>query len=103
MRKELVAYGLAAGMLVGLGLSGAEAAATRPMSSETLGLGSASTPAAMCGFRCAYGGATSQAHRVSALPVGSTTAGRPWAGVARHRGRDAGSTAPGYMNGPTGV
>src|SRR5215203_1255359 len=56
MRKELVTYGLAAGMLIGLGLSGAEAAATRHISPEALGLGSASTPVAMCGFRCAYGG-----------------------------------------------
>jgi hypothetical protein len=56
MRKELVRYGLAAGLLVGLGLSGAEAAATRPISAEALGLGSTSTPVAMCGFRCAYGG-----------------------------------------------
>src|SRR3954464_5045 len=56
MRKGFVRYGLAAGMLIGLGMSGAEAAATRPMSPEALGLGSASTPVAMCGFRCAYGG-----------------------------------------------
>src|SRR3954466_12382022 len=56
MRKELVTYGLAAGMLIGLGLSGAKAAAIQPMSPEALGLGSASTPAAMCGLRCAYGG-----------------------------------------------
>src|SRR3954470_9112740 len=56
MCKGFVTYGLAASMLVGLGLSGAEAAATRPMSPEALGLGSASTPVPMCGLRCAYGG-----------------------------------------------
>src|SRR3954471_5013963 len=56
MRNGFVRYGLAAGMLIGLGMSGVEAAATRPMSPEALGLGSASTPVAMCGFRCAYGG-----------------------------------------------
>jgi hypothetical protein len=56
MRKELMRYGLAAGLLIGLGLNGAEAAAPRPISPEALGLGSASTPVAMCGFRCAYGG-----------------------------------------------
>ena len=56
MLKELMRYGLAAGLLIGLGLSGAEAAATRPISPEALDLGSVSTPVAMCGFRCAYGG-----------------------------------------------
>src|SRR3954462_2253715 len=56
MRKELVTCGLAAGLLIGLGLSGAKAAAIQPMSPEALGLRSASTPVAMCGFRCAYGG-----------------------------------------------
>ena len=56
MRKELIRYGLAAALLIGLGLSGAEAAAIRPISPEALGLRSASTPVAMCGFRCAYGG-----------------------------------------------
>jgi hypothetical protein len=43
-------------MLIGLGLGGAEAAATRPKSPEALGLRLAFTPVAMCGFRCEYGG-----------------------------------------------
>jgi hypothetical protein len=56
MRREFLKYGLAAGMLIGIGLSSAEAAATRPMSPEALGLRSATTPAAMCGFSCRSGG-----------------------------------------------
>ena len=56
MHRRFMAYGLAAGMLIGLGLSGAQAAATRPMSAEALGLGSASTPVAMCGYSCRRGG-----------------------------------------------
>jgi hypothetical protein len=56
MHKRLVPYGLAAGMLIGLGLSGAKAAPTRLMSLEALGLGSATMPAAMCGFSCRSGG-----------------------------------------------
>src|SRR4051794_10395773 len=56
MHRELLRITLGASMLVGLGLSGAQAAAIRPTSPEALGLGSASTPVAMCGFRCAYGG-----------------------------------------------
>src|SRR3954471_15281091 len=56
MLKELVTCGLAAGLLIGLGLSGAKAAAIQTMSPKALGLRSASTPVAMCGFRCAYGG-----------------------------------------------
>jgi hypothetical protein len=56
MRKELVTYGWAAGLLVSLGLSGAEAAATRPLSRETLGLEAAAVPIAMCGYSCRSGG-----------------------------------------------
>jgi hypothetical protein len=56
MGRKLVKRGLAAAMLIGLGLGSAEAAPTRPMSPEALGLGSATTPAAMCGFSCRSGG-----------------------------------------------
>ena len=56
MSRKLVKLGLATAMLIGLGLSGAEAAATRPISPEALGLESAATPAAMCGFSCRSGG-----------------------------------------------
>src|SRR4051794_16416261 len=56
MHKGFVIYGLAAGMLIGLSLSGAQAAATRPMSAEALGLEPASTPVAMCGYSCRRGG-----------------------------------------------
>ena len=56
MRKQLVTYGLAAGLLVGLGLTAAQAAAPRPMSPEALGLGSAAAPVAMCGYSCRRGG-----------------------------------------------
>jgi hypothetical protein len=56
MHRELVRLGLGASMLVGLGLSGAQAAAIRLLPPEALGVGSGSTPAAMCGYRCEYGG-----------------------------------------------
>ena len=102
MRKGLVTYGLAAGLLVGLGLTDAQAAATRPISPEALGLGAAATPIAMCGFRCRYGVATFLARRASALPVGSTTAGHRAVGVGRCLGPGAGSTVAGLtVLGPT--
>ena len=57
MRRDLMKYGLAMGMLVlGLGLCGAEASVNKPIPPESLGIRSAVTPAAMCGFRCMYGG-----------------------------------------------
>src|SRR4051812_48758848 len=93
MRKELVTYGLAAGMLTGLGLSGAKAAAIQPMSPEALGLRSASTPVAMCGFRCAYGGRYIPGPPGVCYARGLNFCGPPAAGVARRLGRDAGSTA----------
>src|SRR4051794_41910270 len=52
MRRELLKSGLATAMLIGLGLTGADAAAIRPMPPEALGLGALSTPAAMCGYTC---------------------------------------------------
>ena len=52
MREGVVKFGLTAGMLLlGLGLSGAEASVNKPIPPETLGIGSALTPAAMCGSR----------------------------------------------------
>src|SRR3954468_14528780 len=56
MRRELLKYGLATAMLMGPSLTGADAAAMRPMSPEALGLGPMSTPAAMCGRTCRNGG-----------------------------------------------
>src|SRR5215218_2555880 len=56
MHRGLLRYGLATAMLIGLGLGSAEAAATRSISPETLGLGPMSTPAAMCGYSCRSGG-----------------------------------------------
>jgi len=57
MRRTLSRYGFAAGMLlVGLGVSGAEASPSMASSTEATGLGATATPAAMCGFRCRYGG-----------------------------------------------
>jgi hypothetical protein len=56
MRKRFLNYGLATAMLIGLGLGGAEAAATRPISPEAFGLDTAAMPAAMCGFSCRSGG-----------------------------------------------
>src|SRR3712207_644024 len=52
MRRTLMKYGLATGMLVvGLGLGGAEASVNKPIPPESLGISSAVTPAAMCGSR----------------------------------------------------
>src|SRR5215203_2684882 len=56
MRKRLLQSGLATAMLMGLSLTGADAAAMRPMSPEALGLGPMSTPVAMCGRTCRNGG-----------------------------------------------
>ena len=57
MRRDLMKCGLAAGvLLLGLGLGGAEASVNKPIPPESLGIRSAVTPAAMCGFRCMYGG-----------------------------------------------
>ena len=57
MRRKFVTFGLATGaLLLGLGLGGAEASVNKPIPPESLGIGSAVTPAAMCGFRCRYGG-----------------------------------------------
>src|SRR3954447_16246706 len=56
MRRELLKYGLATAMLMGPSLTGADAAAMRPMSPEALGLGPMSTPVAMCGRTCRNGG-----------------------------------------------
>src|SRR5215218_8867380 len=56
MRKRLLQSGLATAMLMGLSLTGADAAATKPMSPESLGLGPMSTPVAMCGRTCRNGG-----------------------------------------------
>src|SRR5215218_4525121 len=56
MRKRLLQSGLATAMLMGLSLTGADAAATKPMSPESLGLGPMSIPVAMCGRTCRNGG-----------------------------------------------
>src|SRR5215210_6470829 len=56
MGRKLVKLGLATAMLIGLGLSGTEAAPTNPMSPEALGLGSAAMPIAMCGYSRRSGG-----------------------------------------------
>src|SRR5215207_4480300 len=56
MHRGYLKLGLATAMLIGLGLSGTEAAPMRPTSPEALGLGSATTPAAMCGYSCRSGG-----------------------------------------------
>lgn len=56
MRKGFLKLGLAAGVLLGLGLGGASAAAMRPVAPESLGLGAAAEPVAMCGYSCRSGG-----------------------------------------------
>src|SRR3954451_9702264 len=56
MRRGLLKYGLAAAMLIGQSLTGADAAAMRPISPESLSLGPMSTPVAMCGNTCRKGG-----------------------------------------------
>jgi len=56
MHGALLKHAIVAGMLTGLGLGAAEAAATRPTSPDALGLGAATEPAAMCGYSCRSGG-----------------------------------------------
>src|SRR4051812_22817967 len=56
MRKGFLRYGLAASMLIGLGLGGAEALTARPASPEALGFDALAAPAAMCGNSCRRGG-----------------------------------------------
>lgn len=56
MRKGFLRYGLAASMLIGLGLGGAEALTARPASPEALGFDALAAPAAMCGYSCRSGG-----------------------------------------------
>src|SRR3954468_12358781 len=56
MRRGLLKYGHATAMLIGQSLTGADAAAMRPMSPESLGFGPMSTPVAMCGNTCRKGG-----------------------------------------------
>ena len=56
MRTALSRYGFAAGILIGLGVSGAEASPFMPSSAEAIGIGTTATPVAMCGFRCRSGG-----------------------------------------------
>src|SRR5215213_9849441 len=52
MRRGLLKHGLATAMLSGLSLTGADAAAMRPMSPEALSPGAMSTPVALCGYTC---------------------------------------------------
>ena len=56
MHRGFLKHGLATAMLVGLVLSGADAAATRPISPQALGLDTPTTPIAMCGYSCRSGG-----------------------------------------------
>src|SRR4051812_3895808 len=56
MRRGLLKYGLATAMLIGQSLTGANAAAMRPISPESLSLGPMSTPVTMCGNTCRKGG-----------------------------------------------
>ncbi len=112
MRRGFLKFGLAAGMLIGIGLSGAEAAATRPMSPEVLGLGSATTPAAMCGFSCRSGGryipgppGVCYARGLNYCgPSGSWGGPPPWAGRGFYGGGPYGygSGPYGYGPGPYG-
>src|SRR5215204_4359804 len=93
MRKELVRYGLAAGVLVRLGLSSAEAATPRPISPEALGLGIAATPVAMCSSDCRRGsfyvpGPTNACYARGLYFCGSSQGGgppQPWAGRRFYR------------------
>ena len=57
MRRKFVTFGLATGaLLLGLGLGGAEASVNKPIPPQVLGVGSAVSPAAMCGYSCRNGG-----------------------------------------------
>jgi len=99
MHKGFVIYGLAAGMLIGLSLSGAQAAATRPMSAEALGLGPASTPVAMCGYSCRRGGRYIPGPPSVCYEEGLNFCGpsRRWGGPPRGPGYDGGGP---YGRGP---
>jgi hypothetical protein len=92
MHRELVRFGLGAGMLVGLGLSGAQAAAIRPLSPKALGLGSTFAPVAMCGFRCEYGGRHIPGPPSVCYERGLNFCGlsRGWGGPYGERGPDRG-------------
>jgi hypothetical protein len=68
MRNNTFALGLATALLGGLGSISAAFVPTRP--AEALGLPLVTTPAAMCGFSCGVGGATSRDRRAFALPEG---------------------------------
>ena len=55
--RRVAEFGLAAGMLLlGLGPGSAEASVDKLLPPQSLGIGSAVMPAAMCGFRCGHGG-----------------------------------------------
>ena len=90
-------FGLAAGMLVSLGLSGAEAAAVRP---ETPGIETA-TPVAMCGYSCRRGGRYIPGPPSVCYEAGLNFCGssRGWGGPPPGRGFYGGDP---YARGPYG-
>src|SRR4051794_36874029 len=82
MHRELVRLGLGASMLVGLGLSGTQAAAIRSLPPEALGVGSGPRLQPCAATDVSTGAATSQARRACARSAGSTSADPLGAGVA---------------------
>ena len=56
MCNNVLKFGMAACVLVGLGAVRAEASFIRPLPFEAHAMGSGATPIAMCGFSCRTGG-----------------------------------------------
>src|SRR3954470_21296848 len=96
MRRELLKSGLVTALLIGLGLTGADAAAIRPMSPEALGLGALSTPAAMCGYTC------SAVADVPGPPQVCYQRGLQYCGPSRGGGYGGGGYGGGYGGGGYG-
>src|SRR3954465_14291186 len=97
MRRELLKYGLATAMLMGPSLTGADAAAMRPMSPEALGLGPMSTPVAMCGRTCRNGG-----RYIPGPPQVCYEQGLEYCGSSRGGGGGYGPDGGGYGGGGRG-
>ena len=95
MGKGFARYGLGAGILIGLGLVGAEASVIRPPSPAALGVVLIATPTAMCGYSCRSGGRYIPGPPSVCYERGLTFCGpsRGWGGLAPRSTRDTRSRA----------